>query len=149
MNILVAIDDSKFSEAAANAVIAQVKTGGTEITLLHVLAPFPVALAEKIGSKDSPDFPGARLKLRDQASELLTKTQEKFRSAGFKTTNFVEEGDAREVILDYAGRWPADLIVVGSHGRTGMQRFLLGSVSEAVARYARCSVQVVRIRSDH
>ncbi len=66
MNILVAIDDSKFSEAAANAVIAQVKTNGTEVRLLHVLDPFPVALAEKMGSKDFPDFAGARLKLRDQ-----------------------------------------------------------------------------------
>ena len=149
MNILVAIDDSKFSEAAANAVIAQVKTDDTEIRLLHVLAPFPVALAEKMGSKDTPDFPAARLTLRDQADELLTKTEEKFRSAKFKITHFVEEGDAREVILDYAEQWPADLIVVGSHGRKGMNRFLMGSVSEAVVRHAQCSVEIVRIRSDH
>ena len=148
MNILVAIDDSEFSDAAANAVIAQVITGGTEIRLLHVLAPFPVALAERMGSKEFPDFPAARLKLRDQANELLTKTEETFRTARFKTTHFVEEGDAREIILDYAEQWPADLIVVGSHGRTGMDRFLMGSVSEAVARYARCSVEIVRIRSD-
>jgi len=147
MNILVAIDDSKFSEAAANAVIAQMKTDGTEIRLLHVLAPFPVALAEKMGSNDSPDFPAARLKLRDQANELLTKTEEEFRSAGFKTIHFVEEGDAREVILEHAERWPADLIVVGSHGRKGMNRFLMGSVSEAVARYARCSVEIVRVHT--
>ena len=146
MNILVAIDDSKFSEAAANAVIAQAKTNGTEVRLLHVLEPFPTALAEKIGSREAPDFPSARLKLRDQATDLLTKTTEKFRSARFKTSYFVEEGDAREVILEYAQRWPADLIVVGSHGRKGMNRFLMGSVSEAVARYARCSVKVVRIR---
>lgn len=149
MNILVAIDDSKFSEAAANAVIAQAKTSGTEVRLLHVLEPFPTALAEKMGSKEVPDFPSARLKLRDQATDLLTKTTEKFRSAGFKTSYFVEEGDAREVILEYAQRWPADLIVVGSHGRKGMNRFLMGSVSEAVTRYARCSVEIVRLRSDH
>ena len=52
MNILVAIDDSKFSEAAANAVIAQAKTNNTEVRLLHVLEPFPTALAEKMGSKE-------------------------------------------------------------------------------------------------
>jgi nucleotide-binding universal stress UspA family protein len=147
MNILVAVDDSKFSEAAANAVIAHVKTKGSEVRLLCVLEPFPVSLAEKLGSKDSPDFPAARMKLKSQATAHLTKTAKKFRSAGFKTSHFVEEGDAREVILDYAEQWPADLIVVGSHGRKGMNRFLMGSVSEAVARYARCSVQIVRIRS--
>ncbi len=149
MKILVAIDDSKFSEAAANAVIAQAKTNDTEVRLLHVLEPFPTALAENMGSKEVPDFPSARLKLRDQATDLLTKTTEKFRSAGFKTSYFVEEGDAREVILEYGQRWPADLIVVGSHGRKGMNRFLMGSVSEAVTRYARCSVEIVRLRSDH
>jgi nucleotide-binding universal stress UspA family protein len=147
MNILVAMDDSKYSEAAANAAIAHVRTGDTEVRLLCVLEPFPTALAGKIGGKDSPDFPSARLKLRDQAQDRLTKTAEKFRSAGFKTTFFVEEGDAREVILDYAEKWPADLIILGSHGRRGINRFLIGSVSEAVARSAQCSVEVVRIGS--
>ena len=147
MNILVAIDDSKFSEAASNAVIAHVKTNDTEVRLLHVLNPFPVALAKKMGTKDFPDFTSARLTLRDQATQLLTKAAEKFRAAGFKTSHFVEEGDAREVILDYAEQWPADLIVVGSHGRKGMNRFLMGSVSEAVARYARCSVEIVRVHA--
>ena len=52
MNILVAIDDSKFSEAAANAVIAQVKTDGTEIRLLHVLAPFPVFWQKRWGASN-------------------------------------------------------------------------------------------------
>jgi nucleotide-binding universal stress UspA family protein len=148
MNILVAIDESKFSEEAANAVITQLKTNDADVRLLHALESFPVALAEKMGSKDSPDFPGARLKLRNQATELLARTADKFRSAGFKTTYFIEEGDAREAILDYAERWPADLIVVGSHGRKGLQRFLIGSVSETVARHARCSVAIIRTRAE-
>jgi nucleotide-binding universal stress UspA family protein len=53
-------------------------------------------------------------------------------------------GDARQVILDEAQEWPADLVVLGSHGRTGMKRVLLGSVSDSVSRHARCSVQIVR-----
>jgi nucleotide-binding universal stress UspA family protein len=56
MNILVASDDSQFSDAAANAVIGRAKSNVTEVRLLHVLEPFPVALAEKMGSKDYPDF---------------------------------------------------------------------------------------------
>ena len=149
MRILVAVDDSKFSEAAANSVIALVKVNGTEIKLLHVLEPFPTALAEQMGSKDSPDFAVAGLKLRDQASGFLGQTADKLRSAGFETCYWLEEGDAREIILDDAERCAADLIIVGSHGRKGMNRFLMGSVSEAVAHYARCSVQIVRVRSDY
>ncbi len=149
MRILLAVDDAKFSEEVANAVIAQVKPNGTKIKLLHVLEPFPVALAEQMGRKDSPDFPAARLTIRDQAKGFLSQTADRLRSAGFETSYSLEDGDARQIILDYAERWPADLIVVGSRGRTGIKAFLMGSVSEAVARYARCSVQIVRIRSDH
>jgi nucleotide-binding universal stress UspA family protein len=55
-------------------------------------------------------------------------------------------GEPCGVILDTAKKWGADLIVLGSHGRRGLDRFLLGSVSEAVAIHAACSVQVVRGR---
>jgi nucleotide-binding universal stress UspA family protein len=48
------------------------------------------------------------------------------------------------VILDCATKWKADLIVVGSHGKNGIQRLLLGSVSEYVATHAKCSVEIVR-----
>jgi nucleotide-binding universal stress UspA family protein len=53
-------------------------------------------------------------------------------------------GEPRAVILDTAKTWGANLIVLGSHGRRGMDRFLLGSVSEAVAIHAHCSVEVIR-----
>jgi hypothetical protein len=52
--------------------------------------------------------------------------------------------EPRAVILDEASKWNANLIVLGSHGRHGMDRLLMGSVSEAVAFHAHCSVEVVR-----
>jgi nucleotide-binding universal stress UspA family protein len=52
----------------------------------------------------------------------------------------------KEVILDEASQWGADLIVVGSHGRRGIDRFLMGSVAESVASHAGCSVEVARAR---
>ena len=52
----------------------------------------------------------------------------------------------KELILEEAHKWGADLIVVGSHGRRGVNRFLLGSVSEAVASHASCSVEIARHR---
>lgn len=80
-----------------------------------------------------------------QAEELVQQTAKALSSAGFSVTTSVIVGDARNVILDVAGEWKADLIILGSHGRTGLGRFFLGSVSEAVARHALCSVQIVRM----
>jgi nucleotide-binding universal stress UspA family protein len=54
------------------------------------------------------------------------------------------EGEPRTEILDKAKAWGADLIVLGSHGRQGWDRLLMGSVAESVALHAHCSVQVVR-----
>ena len=54
------------------------------------------------------------------------------------------QGDARQTILDQATAWEADVIVLGSHGRTGVTRVLLGSVSDSVSRHAPCSVVIVR-----
>jgi nucleotide-binding universal stress UspA family protein len=145
MKILLALDASKFSEAATKTVITQIKAKGTEVHLLHVVEPFPASLATKKGTRESPDFVAARLEQREYGTRLLSQATEKLRSAGFKVISSIEEGDARDAILNQAERWHADLIVVGSHGRTGLDRFLIGSVSEAVARHAHCSVEIVRI----
>jgi nucleotide-binding universal stress UspA family protein len=147
MRILLALDDSRCSEAATEALIAQAKTENTEVRVLHAVEPFPVTLARRMGSGESPDFVAARLEQRERAKELLARAAKKLRSAGFKVTTLVKEGDARDVILNHAERWHADVIIVGSHGRKGLDRFLMGSVSEAVARHARCSVEIVRTRS--
>jgi nucleotide-binding universal stress UspA family protein len=84
---------------------------------------------------------------KKQAKELVDKTVELLRAKGLKATGTVENGDAKSRILESAKDWRADLIVLGSHGRKGLEHFLMGSVSEAVARHAGCSVEIVRIRS--
>lgn len=147
MRILLALDGSKHSAVVRDALIAQAKTSDEEVQLLHVVEPFPVDLAQKVGSRVSPDFAAARLEYRERAKEMPAQAAEKLRSAGFKVTSSVEEGGARDVILNHAGSWGADLIMVGSHGRTGFVQLLMGSVSDAVTRHAGCSVEIVRIRS--
>jgi nucleotide-binding universal stress UspA family protein len=78
------------------------------------------------------------------AQELVERIAKELRSSGFKAETAIEVGDIRESLIDGASGWRADLIVVGSHGQRGVQRFLLGSVAEFVARHAKCSVQIVR-----
>ena len=78
------------------------------------------------------------------ATLTLNSAKEVLASAGLSATEVVLTGNPKEVILEEAKKWKADLIVVGSHGQRSFKRFLLGSVSEAVAMNAHCSVVVVR-----
>ena len=139
MKILVGIDDSKSSADVIRAMVTQFRAENAEVRVLHVLqtiAPAPPQMA-----------PGYAPELEDQkkpAHELVERIAKELRSAGFKVDTAVEVGDVRESIIDTASEWSADLIVVGSHGRGGIKRFLLGSVAEFVARHARCSVEIVR-----
>jgi nucleotide-binding universal stress UspA family protein len=81
---------------------------------------------------------------KQPAHALVARVSQQLGNAGFKAQADVQVGDIREKIIDAADQWHADLIVVGSHGQRGIQRFLLGSVAESVSRHARCSVQIVR-----
>jgi nucleotide-binding universal stress UspA family protein len=139
MKVLLAIDDSKFSEAATQALIAQAKPRETEIRVVHIIETF--ALLE--------DWKPVVETLRKKGVALITRTAQTLRTAGFQVATTMEEGDPKSVIVDVAARWPADLVVMGSHGSTALDRLLLGSVSETVVRHAPCSVQIVRIPPHH
>ena len=144
MKILLAVDESKFSEAAVQTVLAQARPHETEVRVLHVLEPPSLLMGREMGGYD-PEFEAVWKALRDQAKALVEKTEGKLRTAGFTVWPSLEEGDPKSKIIDAAKEWNADLIVLGSHGRTGLQRFFLGSVAESVARHAECSVEIVRI----
>jgi nucleotide-binding universal stress UspA family protein len=88
--------------------------------------------------------PSAIKSSRLDPQEAVSRAEQVLASAGLEASGEVLSGNPREIILNDAKKWNADLIVVGSHGRRGFKRFLLGSVSEAVAMNAHCSVVVVR-----
>jgi nucleotide-binding universal stress UspA family protein len=81
---------------------------------------------------------------KQPAHALVNHIAKELRNAGFKADTAIKVGDIREIIIDSAADWHADLIVLGSHGKRGLQRFLLGGVSEFVARHAGCSVELIR-----
>lgn len=145
MKILLAIDGSKYSEAAVTTVIKEARSPDTEIHVLHVVEPPSLLVTREMGGYD-PILDAAWDVETKRAEELVAKVAKELRSEGLKVTTAVEQGDPKSRILDAASKWDADLIVMGSHGRKGLQHFLLGSVSEAVARHAACSVEIVRIR---
>lgn len=144
MKILLAIDGSKFSDAAAHSVARQFRPQDTEVLVLSVVEPISETVPPQMSPRYYPE-------LNDQVAEakqMIESVGRMLAEAGFKVSTSVATGDAKAVILDEATQWRADLIVVGSHGRTGLERFLLGSVSEAIARHTSCSVEIVRLHSD-
>jgi len=128
--VLLATDGSETSAAAAHSLARRPWPEGSEFRVVSVEEPWAI--------KPSGVRHG------EQAQEAVSNAEQVLTTAGLKATGAVLSGNAKEVILEEAQKWAADLIVVGSHGRRGFKRFLLGSVSEAVAMNAHCSVVVVR-----
>jgi nucleotide-binding universal stress UspA family protein len=145
MRVLLAVDDSKFSEAALGMVVALNRPKETEVRVLHVVEPIEVLAYGAMPPLPAPDLSEFEKERMSQSQELVARAAERLRTAGFRVDTAVLSGNTRAAIVDSAAEWKADLIVVGSHGRSGLDRFLLGSVSDFVARHARCSVQIVRI----
>ena len=147
MRILLSIDESACSQAAIRAVIAQFTPAGADVRVFHA-DEWPNRLPTSLAFAEGPTAASEILDVRDerrrQGEDLVAGACTQLKAAGFRTTTTVRDGDARHAILDVAAEWHPDLIVVGSHGRSGMDRFFLGSVSESVARHAPCSVQIVR-----
>ena len=143
MRILLAVDGSKLSEAATRTVITQARPQDTEVHILHVIDVLSNQLPEMMAS-----YPGVehdRDAQRKPAEALVGKTAQLVRNKCFRVTTAVELGSPKSKIIDTAAEWHADLIVLGSHGRTGLDRFLLGSLPDSVLRHAHCSVELVRI----
>jgi len=139
MKVLVGVEDAKSSQPTLHALITQFNPKGTEVRILHVVAPITYFAPPEMAADYAPE-------LEDQMNEgrqLVEELAKSLLAAGFKVSTAVRQGDVREVIIDSAAEWPADMIFIGSHGRKGLQRFLLGSVAEFVARHARCSVELV------
>jgi len=146
MNILLAIDDSKFSDDAVRELIAQNQPRKTAVHLLHAVEPIELPYYPELG----PPYPSALSDIQREyvkrGQELVERAAKKLRAAGLQVKTAVRQGHARSMIVDAAAKWRVNLIVMGSHGRTGIRRVLLGSVSEYVVRHAPCSVEIVRSR---
>jgi universal stress protein A len=141
MRILLAIDKSKYSEAAVRSVTSFFKPQNIEVTILHVLPPIVLSAPPQMSRGYAPELEGER----KEAQTFVDKYAQQLRREGFTVDCVVETGDVRETILDSAASRQADLILLGSHGHKGMSRLLLGSVAESVVRHANSSVLVARL----
>jgi nucleotide-binding universal stress UspA family protein len=129
---LLAVDGSSASEAAARLAASLPLPPGQSCLVLHVLQP-NLEPGDPRGSQRTA-----------AAQHLIEKTAAALTEAGYQASTQVREGHPAQEIVRAAQEFEADVIVVGAQGLSGLQEFLLGSVSARVLRYAPCSVLVAR-----
>ena len=146
MKILLAVDDSPYSSEAVGAVAARPWPPETTVRVLSVVENVAPPAAE-LWYDAGGDLGRVQRELTSRAERLTASVAAALGARGLKAEPVTREGDPRSVIVDEAKGWSADLIVLGSHGYTGLKRLLLGSVAQSVASHAPCSVEIVRQKS--
>jgi nucleotide-binding universal stress UspA family protein len=147
MRILLAIDGSEQSEAAVDEVANGHCSADSEVRVLSVIAPYFPTTPNSWNGVDMNIYDQMEKEAREVARVAVEKAAAKLAADGGRSlsvTTKVVSGSPKGLILEEAEAFGADLIVVGSHGHGMLERFLLGSVAQAVALHARCSVEIVR-----
>jgi len=148
MKILLATDGSAFSAEAARSIAARPWPAGTEVRILsavELMLPAARAFFEP-PFVDSEFKEKARADALKRSQDAIAAASEILAPAGLVISESISVlvDPPKTIILQEAAEWGAHLIVLGSHGHRGLERFLLGGVSEAVALHADCSVEVIR-----
>ena len=154
--ILVAVDSDVIAGSVLETAGGLAQPLGAKLALLHVVdvasAMAPFAAASEPGGLGVPAIGGAaNMQLTEQIIEDQQQTSETFLQkligqlpAGVAAEVFMREGAPAETIVAVADAWQASLIVIGTHGRSGLERLVVGSTAEAVVRAAHCPVLSVR-----
>ena len=135
--ILIALDDEPIAAHAADIGAELARLAGSEMAFIRVID------AELVNPADTADVLVASAK--EEARKLIDDFRKRLPQQP-AALDFVQIGSPVTEIVKAAKDWPADLIVIGSHGRGGIRRALLGSVAEGVMRQAPCPVLVVRAK---
>ena len=136
--LMVATDFSPLSEKAIDYAVMTAKQFGAKILLTHVLDPITVTTTDALMFSDNSEA------LRKIAEEMMKNLVEILKEKGVTVEPVLIKGSAASEIISKASQSRVDLIVMGTHGRKGIEHLLLGSVAESVIRSAACPVMVVR-----
>lgn len=150
MKILLAIDGSSFSDAAVSEIAKRPWPAESEVKIISVVEP---PLLPTVETWVPPDNYIEALEQAglEQAQSIVGKAADRITNEqhdSLRVATEIVKGYPKHAIIDTAETWEADLIVVGSHGYRGLTRLWLGSVSQAIASHAKCSVEIVRSRHD-
>lgn len=142
--VLVAIDSTGLSELVAESLSAQMRPEQTEVLVLQVVEPIVYSVPPEMSPGYQPEMAARRKELQDRAKGSLNSASEILRNAGFKVGSRMVESEIKEGILNVASEWGADLVVVTSHTRKGVAKFLHRSVAQGIVHKAPCSVLVLK-----
>ena len=141
--ILVPLDGSELAEAAVPHAVELAKAFNASVTLLSVVEP--------VGVHAQPGAIGPVISVAlnieeemDRIREYLHGVAERYKDYNVEIKKVVREGDPASIICDYAHETNADLIVMSTHGRSGIQRWVYGSVADRVLRAAKIPVLLIR-----
>lgn len=146
--ILLATDGSKTSGLALEEACRLARGAGARLRIVHVIDS-PYAYADTWYTAVSVDADAVQRAWRAAGHEILRQAATRAREAGIEAETALLEADGRRVsrvLVDDAAAWPAEVIVIGSHGRQGLEHLLIGSVAEGVTRSATTPVLLVRAR---
>jgi nucleotide-binding universal stress UspA family protein len=149
MKILLAVDGSEFGDAAVEEIANRPWAPRSEV---HIISVIHLPFTPTPETQSLPDSYYSQLERaeRERAGSVVNRAIARLREGGasretpLTLTSEVILGHPAETIIETAKKWGYDLIALGSHGYRGFTRFLLGSVSYAVASHAPCSVEIVR-----
>ncbi len=143
MKVMIGVDDSPASQAALEFVRRVAWPSDTTMKVVSAVELPATAYATAYAPADL-DLGAWLDELTKHYQEVVSRDETVLRSAGLRVESGVLQGDPREMLIEEARRERADLVVVGSHGRTGLDRLLMGSVASHVVTHAPCSVLVVK-----
>jgi nucleotide-binding universal stress UspA family protein len=135
-------DFSRASSAAFNRAVEMAKANRAELTVLHVLPPAVPMYGD--GYLSPRQYEEIEASARAHAGKQLAALLAKARRSGVRVKGVLLDGQPYERITRAAKSQRADLVVMGTHGRTGLARFFVGSVAERVVATSPCPVMTVR-----
>jgi nucleotide-binding universal stress UspA family protein len=151
--ILIGVDDSKYAENAASYGFEMARIYDAQVGLVNIVEPIvlPSAGTDTItgASFDNTGIPDVELlnAQTESAENVIDRTIKKF-AGELQVTPFTEFGSTADGILKCSKDFAADLIVLGTHSRTGLDRLLMGSVAEHVVRHSDVPVLVVPFKEE-
>lgn len=142
--ILIAVEDSPFSDRAVNYGVLLAKNLGSKISLVHVdEIPITSPYTADPLLNETPAMIPELMHIQEEASKDLFKRIRKTLGEKIDISTYIRIGRPQDEILAVAEECKADLIILGTHGRKGFDHFIQGSVSESVARKAKCPVLII------
>jgi len=153
LRILIAVDDSRYADHAAEFGFEIARLCKAEVGLVNIIEPIIIPAAgsdsitgitTEVSLMDEPEM----VRIQKEAAENTVKRIQEQYAEELKITNFTEYGLTADGILKCGAEFGADIIVIGTHGRRGIDRLLMGSIAEHVVRHSKVPVLVVPLKGE-